>query len=146
MSEEPSPVSEPTQVPKTKKPRSEQQLAVLARAREKALAVRQENAEIRRKEKELESAKKKSDFAERKARVETEHAQMSDPSDLEPTEEVRQRKPKVVHRKVVVVESESDSDHEEIEVRTKRKKAPPPETGPEPDPLYASAYSKMFDF
>ena len=61
------------------KNRSEQQLAVLSKAREKAQQVRKENAELRKKEREIEKAEKDSAKEQRKKNVTEKYDKLKNP-------------------------------------------------------------------
>ena len=102
--------TEPIQTPKkTKTPRSEEQLQVLAEARKKAYAVRAENKTLRDQEKQMERDIKEQAKQERMAKVKAH----------------QQTKKKPVKPEVLVEEEfESESEEEEIVVR-KRSKAKP---------------------
>jgi len=95
--------------------RTPEQLAVLSKAREKALAVRKENAELKRKEKELAKIEKEKEKATRKKNIETKYKALKEPK------------------------SKDDLVEEEYvpEATTKQKPASPVETEvdePEPEP------------
>ena len=102
--------TEPIQAPKkTKTPRSDEQLQVLAEARKKAYAVRAENKTLRDQEKQMEKDIKEQAKQERMAKVKAH----------------QQTKKKPVKPEVLVEEEfESESEEEEIVVR-KRPKAKP---------------------
>ena len=137
------PTETTVEVIKAKKPRSEAQLQVLKKAREKAFAVRQEQTELRKKEREIDAKKKADEKAMRKQKVEEEHSKMKEDVkeedvQVEPVQKVK----KPVRRKVVVVES--DTSEEEVEIHAKRRKQPQPEDSVA-DRMYQQTYSKMFE-
>ena len=155
------PTETTVEVIKAKKPRSDKQLEVLKKAREKAFAVRAEQTELRKKEREIDAKKKADEKAMRKQKVEEEHSKMkedvmaftkgrkgefSSTFDKVVEEDVQvesvQKVKKPVRRKVVVVES--DTSEEEVEIHTKRRKQPQPEDSVA-DRMYQQTYSKMFD-
>ena len=103
--------TEPIQTPKkTKTPRSEEQLQVLAEARKKAYAVRAENKTLRDQEKQMEKDIKEQAKQERMAKVKAH----------------QQTKKKPVKPEVLVEEEfESESEEEEEIVVRKRSKPKP---------------------
>ena len=126
------PVTEPAGVTEKVKPaRSEAQLQVLARARQRAIEVRREAAAIRHKEKALAAAEK----IDIKKRVESEYSKLVErpaSETMEPTtpksnapEESPEPPPKRKKKRVVVVHEDSASSDEEIEVHLPRQKATP---------------------
>ena len=110
------------------KERSEAQKLALAKAREKAMASRKANAELKLKQKAIEAAEKQ----QKRTEVEQKYEQLQHPKaepkaseekeEKEEEEEVVYEKApkKKVKRKVVVVQESSDD--EEIEVRLPKKK------------------------
>lgn len=131
--EDTPPPTEEAVPPKAKPPRSEAQKAALERAREKAIKVRAENAELKRMEAQKAALERAREKAERVARVEEEIASLAS-EDAKP----RKRKPA---RRVIVTEasSASESDDEVEVVLPKAKKSTE-------DLSYQRAMSKMFTF
>ena len=115
---------------KTKAHRTEAQKAALDRARQKAMAVRAENASLKRKEQEVERALALKAKQERAARVEAEYQALSKPpAESEPTPPSSPKKKRKPARKVVVTEvsSASESEASEVEVvlpRARKKLTP----------------------
>ena len=107
--------TEAIQTPKkTKTPRSQEQLLVLAEARKKAYAVRAENAELRKQEKEMEKELKAQEKADRVAKVKAHQEAKKKPPKAPPQEELK------IETDFV---EESSEEEEEIIVK-KRPKAP----------------------
>ena len=138
------PVGEPAGVTEKVKPaRSEAQLQVLARARQRAIEVRREAAAIRHKEKALAAAEK----IDIKKRVESEYSKLVErpaSETMEPTtpksnapEESSSPEPppKRKKKRVVVVHEDSASEDEEIEVRLPRAKTQSKQPDPLPNPF-----------
>ena len=127
---------------KTKAPRTDAQKAALDRAREKAMAVRAQNASLKRKEQEVERALAQKAKEERAARVEAEYEALSKPPiEAEPMSPLKKkRKPA---RKVVVTEvssaSESEASEVEVVLPRARKKQSPEEA------QYQQSMLKMFE-
>ena len=126
-------MSEPTQEEKkikVKKPRTPEQLEVLANARKKALEIRRENAKLRQAEKDIEKDKKNRELATRKQKVEEyerDRAAGPPPTPASTPEPKKDRKKKIVY----VEESESESESEEVIVKVK-KRTPVPVSAPAP--------------
>ena len=154
--EDPEPVPDEKPVRKGKKGKqivTEDRLQVLARAREKALAVRKANAEARGKGKVREEAKAKADANKKDAdekfnkRVEEEINKRMGQLHLDKINEVVEQKitqsrpPKKPKKKVIYEDSES-SEEEEVIVRRRRPRKtiiekvvePAPAPAPEPAP------------
>jgi hypothetical protein len=129
-----------------KKPRTEAQTLALQKAREQAMMVRQQNAELKRKQQEIDRAvlaKAKRDERERIER-EYDHLHSTPAKEAEVMEAdekpARKRKPA---RKVIVTEVSSGSDTEE-EVQVVLPRAKKSMTAEQI--RYQRAYSKMFDY
>ena len=160
-------MSEPTQakIIKEKKPRSEEQLAVLAEARKKASSVRAENAMLRKQERDMEKDLKAKAKEERMAKVKAHQESKKKPVvELQPEtdfmeeeesedEEIVVRKkpkakPKVVKKKKVRVVYESESD-EELQEEPTRKTRIGSDTPPAPlmtpaQLIHQKLYKQMF--
>ena len=122
-----------TETPK-KAPRSEAQMAALHKARDKAMAIRSQNAELKRKQVEIDRAVAAKAKREEAERIEREYAAMQEPT--EPKK--RKRKPA---RKVIVTEASSASEsEEEVEVVLPKSKTTAA------DRLYQRTMSKLFEF
>ena len=121
-------MTEPTEPPvnlKTKKTRTPEQLEVLAKAREKALQIRKENAKLRQAEKQIEKDKKSKELMMRKQKVE-EYNNPKEISEPEPEPEPKEIKriskefqkkveiKKEKKKKIIYVEESSESEEEEI--------------------------------
>jgi hypothetical protein len=122
------------------KTRSPAQLEILAMAREKAMAVRRENADLRRKEKEIAKAEKELEKIDRKKLVEDklkkiqqpkpevleEETYVSESSDAEveeiPVVRKKSRPKSKKKKKIVIVESESESEDEVVYMKSKAPK------------------------
>ena len=137
---------------KEKKPLSEERLAQLQRAREKALAVRKANTEARGKKVIREQAKQKAQKNQQEAndkfnqmvneRVEEELKKRMDEMNLnnidklldEKLKDLKPRKPN--KKKIVYEDTETESEAEVIKVVRKKKSKPEPEPVPvkEPEP------------
>ena len=152
------PEGEPTttEAPQTplegKKPRSHAQLKALEAAREKALRVRRENAELRQKEKAVKSYQKQ----ERVRQVEQAYDQLPKKEAEEqddwdspiqelpaPYQEPKPKKKRKPARRVIVTEVSSESDHSDVEVVLPKKKPPPPQPTAE-EMHYQRAMERMF--
>ena len=147
------PLSTPTEGPgaeliatRQKRPRTEAQMLALQRAREQAMMVRQQNADLKRKQQEIDRAvlaKAKRDERERIER-EYDHLHSTPPEEAEVMEAdekpARKRKPA---RKVIVTEVSSGSDTEE-EVQVVLPRAKKSMTAEQI--RYQRAYTKMFDY
>ena len=125
--------------------RTPEQLAVLEKARLKAVQVRKENAELKRKEKELAKVEKEKEKAERKKKIESKYKQLKEtktelveeeyipnppqekaPSPIEtevdePAPKLERQKPVKKTKKKVIVVEESESEEEEEIVYVKKK-------------------------
>ena len=140
---------EDTKVPSQKRARTEAQVAALSRAREEAMKVRQQNAELRRKEKEIDRVTLAQAKEDKRQRIEREYSELtktappiqSDPQEETPQEEKPRRKKKPA-RKVIVTEASSGSEEEEVEVVLPRQKKPMSAE----QLAYQRAYSKMFEY
>ena len=154
------PLSKPTDgtTQVQKRPRTEAQTHALQKAREQAMMVRQQNAELKRKQQEIDRAvlaKAKRDERERIER-EYDHLHSTPPEEAEVMEadekpvgseapvttsgRSRKRKPA---RKVIVTEVSSGSDTEE-EVQVVLPRAKKSMTAEQI--RYQRAYTKMFDY
>ena len=133
-------MSEPTEPTekinlKTKKIRTPEQLEVLAKAREKALQIRKENAKLRQAEKQIEKDKKAKELMARKQKVKEYLEPVPDPEPVEPEppKEIK-RIPKVPvqrtvpkkekKKKIKYVEVEESSESEEEEIVYVKKSKP----------------------
>jgi hypothetical protein len=161
---------QPPAVLTTKAPRSDAQKVALARAREKAVAVRAQNAALKKKELEVERALLQKAKADRAAKIESDYEALSQPPvppvptrqapiaepASEPGSSIRERskiatadepaKPRKRKpaRRVVVTEvsSASESEASDVEVVLPRaRKKPTPE-----ELQYERAMSKMFSY
>ena len=149
MSSDPSNLNEtqPTQEEvltsevKPKRVRTPAQVAALEAARQKAMKVRAEKAELNRKEKELARAAVERERRERAAKIQAEYEALSQPTDPlpPPDDPPKRRKPA---RRIVVHEASSGEEEEDdtVDVVLPPKPKPPP-----PDPL-ARARMKMFQY
>jgi len=148
--EAPTEATPPVTEEKVKKERTEAQKQTLLKAREKALEVRKNNAELRRKEKQVLLEKESALKEAKKEQIESDFNQMLQPevvkesvAEEEEEEEVVRQPKKKIKRKIVVVQS-SESEEEEIEVKLPRSKK---EARKEPDPKqirYERSMQKMF--
>jgi hypothetical protein len=132
-----------------KRPRTEAQIHALQKAREQAMIVRQQNAELKRKQQEIDRATLAKAKRDERQRIEREydalHSKVEEDHTDEPqsrSEEGKPRKRKPA-RKVIVTEASSGSEtDEEVEVVLPRaKKAMTAE-----QIRYQRAYSKMFEY
>ena len=149
-SQEPPEISETlvTTIEKVKKSRSPAQLETLSRAREKALVVRMQNAEMRRKQSEVDRAAATAVKRQRVEKLQREYDAVVETAtpqravDHTSDEEVVERVVKRPKKKRVIVVEESSSD-DEIEVRLPKPKkfAPPPDVKQQ---RYNRLYEKMF--
>ena len=152
MADLPEESSTPTEVPlevteETPKPkleRTDAQKAALQKAREKAMAVRAENATLKKKEVEVERALLAKAKAERAAKVEAEYNALAtvteEASEEAPREKPRKRKPA---RRVIVTEASSASETEdEVEVILPRARKQPSAE----ETSYQRVVNKMFAF
>ena len=156
-------VSEPTEVPqeptevpqevRVKRPRTEAQMLALARAREQAVTVRQQNADLRRKQVEIDRAHAAKTRQEENDRIEREFAALSQPPPSPPSppepeeaprappEEAPRRKRKPARRVVVTEASSASESEDEVEVTLPRaRKAPTRE-----EVLYQKTMAKLFE-
>ena len=129
VTEEPKITETVTKVPRE---RSDAQKIALAKAREKAMLVRSQNAELRKKQRAIEAAEKERSKKEVEEKFEALQVKPTpEPKEEieEEEEEVVQEKPKKkkVKRRVVVVQPETSSSEEEVEVQLPRKKKTKPE-------------------
>jgi hypothetical protein len=164
QTEVPEDIETPTEALETpaKAPRSEAQKLALARAREKAVAVRAQNAALKKKELEVERALLQKAKADRAAKIESDYEALSRPPEppepaapaipaqesvAEPEEDERAPPPKRKRkpaRRVVVTEvsSASESEPSDVEVVLPRaRKKPTPE-----EIQYQRAMTKMFEY
>lgn len=133
-----------------KKPMSAERLEMLARAREKALAVRKANAEARGKKPLREAAKQKAkqnqEIADSKFReavnkkVEEELAKRIDDLNTNKINEILEEKlkdikPKKPRKKVIYEDTETESEAEVVKVVRKKKHVPAPVPAPAPAPV-----------
>ena len=130
----------PTEAPVAKPqkpPRTEKQLESLRLAREKALKMRVEKAELSRKEKEVAKANVERERQERANKIE---------ADYEAIEDAPPKKKRRPARRIVVHEASSGSDsEEEIDVILPPKPRPPRQ--PTVNELqYQRTLNKMFHF
>ena len=130
VTEEPTP-SAPTNTPRE---RSEAQKLALAKAREKAMAARRANAELRQKQKAIEAAEKQQKRSEVEQKYEALQMPKEEPEASPPPEEAEEGEEEVVYekrpkkkvkRRVVVVQE--SSDEEEFEIKLPKKKTKPAE-------------------
>ena len=155
--------TEAIQTPKkTKTPRSQEQLLVLAEARKKAYAVRAENAELRKQEKEMEKELKAQEKADRVAKVKAHQEAKKKPQAKAPQEELKietdfvedsseeeeiivKKRPKAkkkVKKTRVVYETDSEEELHEEPPRPRVNSLPP---APTPQQiLRRRLYSQMF--
>lgn len=158
-----------SEAPKQKRQLSPEQLEKLKVAREKALAVRQNNAKNKALEKELANAEKEQHLntvKEKLAKVKgTAQPKQEAPKieivESDPEEEpevIVKKKPKQPKKKKIVIVEDSESDEEQQQVIfVKRKKEPvvsqPVEAPPQPKPIpipqqqedpYARHYNAIF--
>ena len=160
--------TEAIQTPKkTKTPRSQEQLLVLAEARKKAYAVRAENAELRKQEKEMEKELKAQEKADRVAKVKAHQEAKKKPKKAPPQEELKietdfvedsseeeeeiivkkrpktpAKKPKKPKKTRVVYETDSEEELQEEPPRPRVNSLPP---APTPQQiLRRRLYSQMF--
>ena len=153
--------TEPIQAPKkTKTPRSQEQLQVLAAAREKAYAVRAENKALRDQEKQMEKDIKEQAKQERMAKVKAHQQTKKKPVKLlveeeylsessEEEEIIVKKRPKVKakpkKKKKVRVVYETDSEEELVEeapIPIRRTSVPTPPTPQQI--LRKKLYDQMF--
>lgn len=145
--------TEATQEPKkTKAPRSEEQLQVLAEARKKAYAVRAENKALRDQEKQMEKELKQKAKDERMAKVKAfqEAKKKPKPKELEQEEYSEDEEEEIVVKKKkkkkkvrVVYQSESEEElQEEAPVPIRRPSVPTPLTPQQI--LHKKMYQQMF--
>ena len=142
--------AEIAQEPRVKRPRTEAQMLALSRAREQAMAVRQQNAELRRKQAEIDRAHVAKTKREENERIEREFAALSQPPPSPPSpedpprappEEAPRRKRKPARRVVVTEASSASESEDEVEVTLPRaRKAPTRE-----EVLYQRTMAKMFE-
>ena len=145
-------VEAPTTI-KSKPKRTAAQLVVLSQAREKALIVRRENAELRRKEKELAKLEKEEELRERREKLDRLLADKKKPKGVtykavtdepeapsapakileeetpedEGTEIIYKKKPKKARKQKIVYVSGSESDEpDEPQIVYRRKPHRPP--------------------
>ena len=143
----------PEPVEKKKVPRSGAQVAALQRAREKAMQVRQANAELKRKQQEIDRATLARAKAEERERIEREYQALhsTDSTREESTREESTRENEVAEkprkrkpaRKVIVTEASSGSEEEdevEVVLPRERRKMTAEEI------RYQRAYRKMFEY
>ena len=146
-------LEEPTEVaqePRVKRPRTEAQILALNRAREQAMAVRLQNADLRRKQAEIDRAHAAKTKREDNERIEREFAALSQPPPSPPSpeeapraprEEAPRRKRKPARRVVVTEASSASESEDEVEVTLPRaRKAPTRE-----QILYQKTMSKLFE-
>ena len=139
-------LSTATEGSRQKKPRTEAQTLALQKAREQAMMVRQQNAELKRKQQEIDRAVLAKAKRDERERIEREYDQIhsTPPEEAEVMEAdekpARKRKPA---RKVIVTEVSSGSDTEE-EVQVVLPRAKKSMTAEQI--RYQRAYSKMFDY
>jgi hypothetical protein len=121
--------------PRQKAPRSDKQLAALTAAREKAMRIRQERADLSRKEREVARAQQEKEKTEMAARIQAEYEALSQP------QPPKRRKPA---RRIIVHEASSATDEEDdtVDVILPPVKKPPTET----ELHYQRTLNKMFQY
>ena len=126
---------------KPKAPRTPAQLAALDAARQKAMQVRQEKAELSRKEKEVQRALSGREQKERADRIRADYEALSAPETEEtPPDPPEPRRRKPARRIIVHEASSGEDDDDTVDVIL-----PPKPKAPPPDPL-ARARQKMFEY
>ena len=142
------PLSKPTDgtTQVQKRPRTEAQTHALQKAREQAMMVRQQNADLKRKQQEIDRAVLAKAKRDERERIEREYDQIhSTPPKEEEVEEEEEKKPRKRKpaRKVIVTEASSGSEtEEEVEVVLPRAK----KSMTAEQIRYQRAYTKMFDY
>ena len=140
--------------PSQKRPRTEAQMHALLKAREKALMVRQQNADLKRKQQEIDRATLAKAKQDERERIEREYKSLHAPAPPAPPideeeenpesskirEKPRKKKPA---RRVVVTEASSGSEtEEEVEVQLPRQRRPRSAE----QIAYQRSMSKMFEY
>ena len=132
------PVTEEFKPTNTPRERSEAQKLALAKAREKAMAARKVNAELRQKQKAIDAAEKhqkrtevEEKFEALQKPTEPKTAPVEEKTEEEEEEVVYEKRPKKkVKRRVVVVQESSDEEEFEIKLPKKKTKPTEPELNP----------------
>ena len=106
----PDEVTEDPPPPRQKIPRSEKQLQALQAAREKALRIRQERADLTRKEKEIARAQQEREKSDRAAKIQSEYDALQKKEDEPEPPPKRARKPA---RRIIVHEASSGEESED---------------------------------
>ena len=148
--EAPTETTPPVTEEKVKRERTEAQKMTLLKAREKALEVRKNNAELRKKEKQVLHEKEKQLKEAKKDQIESEFNQLvnappeeDEEAEEEEEEEVVRKPKKKIKRKIVVVQS-SESEEERIEVQLPRTKKETPKAPDQKQVKYERSMQKMF--
>ena len=125
---------------KPKAPRTPAQLAALDAARQKAMQVRQEKAELSRKEREVQRALSERERQERADRIRADYEALSAPETEETPPEPPPKRRKPARRIIVHEASSGEDDDDTVDVIL-----PPKPKAPRADPL-ARARQKMFEY